>query len=392
MFNRILVPLDGSPLAERAIPHASHFARIFGGNIILLQVLDPAPYRENASAVEPLNWQIKKTEADLYLKGVAERLREQKIQAEYILREGRAPENIVDYAQNEDINLIVLTTHGAGGLTRWNTSSVLTKVIDKVYLPVLIIRAYQVSEQNAAGETAYANADVQQPAPGNAHNAAAIVNGPSSGSTEVGSPRSFSTASIPMAGGSEMQVTDAGIRYHRILIPIDSSRRAECSLPTGIGLIEGEEKLHQSGRKKGQSEENATLVLTSVIKPPELPIPAPYPEELQQLSDRFMQISREAVREYISEIQARIPVKTEINIVENESVPSAIHDLVDKENIDLVVFCAHGKTGRNNWPYGSVSRNYIEHGTQPVLVIQDVPRSQVRPTSAEIAAKKYGRR
>jgi nucleotide-binding universal stress UspA family protein len=134
------------------------------------------------------------------------------------------------------------------------------------------------------------------------------------------------------------------------------------------------------------------LLLAAVIKPPELPIPAPYPEELQQISDQFMKISREAVRNYLAEIQARIPVKTENRIVENESIFYAIHELVEKENIDLVILCAHGMTGRVNWPYGSVARNYIEYGTQTVLVIQDVPRSQARQTPAEIAAEKYGRR
>ena len=47
MFTRILVPLDGSTLAERAIPHAELFARIFGASIILLQVLEPTSYHEN---------------------------------------------------------------------------------------------------------------------------------------------------------------------------------------------------------------------------------------------------------------------------------------------------------------------------------------------------------
>jgi hypothetical protein len=58
----------------------------------------------------------------------------------------------------------------------------------------------------------------------------------------------------------------------------------------------------------------------------------------------------------------------------------------------LVVLCADGYTGQFAWPYGSIARNYIEHGTKPVLVIQDVPRSQVQPTAAEIAAEKSGGR
>ncbi|RPJ52023.1 MAG: hypothetical protein EHM21_01280 [Chloroflexi bacterium] len=397
MFNRILVPLDGSPLAERALPHASHFARIFGGSVVLLQVLDPSPYRDNAGVVEPLNWQIRKTEAGLYLKEVAERLREQGIPVEHILQEGRAAENIVDFAHNENFDLVILTTHGASGLSRWNISSVLSKVIDKIYLPVLVIRAYQSARDGQAEEAAPAHSDApaeesfsvpraEEPGSENllAAQRSSAAQRPAVASVPVTSEDAGSVRAVP--------VSDGGIFYHRILIPIDSSRRAECSFPSGISLIEGEQKILQAESTNGTDTNRSTLVLAAVIKPPELPIPAPYPEELQQLSDRFMQISREAVREYLADIQARIPVKAETHILENESIPSAIHDLVDKENIDLVVFCAHGKTGRNNWPYGSVSRNYIEHGTQPVLVIQDVPLSQVRPTSAEIAAKKYGRR
>jgi nucleotide-binding universal stress UspA family protein len=77
MFNRILVPLDGSTLAERAIPHAEQFARIFGSSIVLLQVLNPTSYHENPSAVDPLSWQIRKAEADMYMQGIAEMIREE---------------------------------------------------------------------------------------------------------------------------------------------------------------------------------------------------------------------------------------------------------------------------------------------------------------------------
>jgi nucleotide-binding universal stress UspA family protein len=78
--------------------------------------------------------------------------------------------------------------------------------------------------------------------------------------------------------------------------------------------------------------------------------------------------------------------------VENTSVPSAIQEIAEQEDIDLVILCAHGYSGQVSWPYGTVTWNYIEHGTKPLLIIQDVPRSQVRPTAAEVAAEKSGRR
>lgn len=354
MFNRILVPLDGSTLAERAIPHAEQFARIFGSNIILLQVLDPTSYHENPNPVDPLSWQIRKTEADMYMNGITARIREdlresatqsggEKISVEYSIREGKPAENIVNFAHTENIDLLVICTHGSGGLSRWNISSVTQKVINLVYLPVLVVRAYTL--------------------PG---------------------------------------TDDARIRYRRILLPIDSSRRAESALPAGIALARGELSMGLAPETNDPSAHliipatsllQTKLVLVAVIKPPELPIPEPYPVEVEQLSEQLMHVSRQAASNYLNEMKERLSVECEICVLENNSISSAIQEMADQEeDIDLVVLCAHGYTGQSTWPYGSVARNYLEHGTKPVLVIQDVPRSLVRPTAAEIAAEKSGRR
>jgi nucleotide-binding universal stress UspA family protein len=356
MFNRILVPLDGSKLAERAIPHAEQFARIFGASIILLQVLEPTSYHENPKAVDPLSWQIRKAEAELYMQGIAARIREnlgenpligsgkKKSRVDYSIREGKTAENIVNFAHTEAIDLLVISTHGSGGLSRWNISSVTQKVINQIYLPVLIVRAYN------------------QP-------------------------------------GTE----DARIRYRRILLPIDSSRRAECALPAGIALARGGEmamglaseanSLSPHPTAPAASSLQTKLILASVIKPPEIPIPEPYPVEIEQLSEQLMNVSRQTVSNYLNEMKERLPVECETCVIENISVNSAIQELASQDqDIDLVVLSAHGYTGQSTWPYGSVARNYMEHGTKPVLVIQDVPRSQVQPTKAEIAAEKSGRR
>lgn len=352
MFTRILVPLDGSPLAERAIPHAEQFARIFGSSIILLQVLDPTSYHENPNPVDPLSWQIRKAEADMYMNGVAARLREdllesepqsrdnaeEKTRVEYSIREGKTAENIVNFAHAENIDLLVISTHGSGGLSRWNISSVTQKVINLIYLPVLIVRAYNLPETQ--GEA-------------------------------------------------------ARVHYRRILVPIDSSRRAECALPAGIALARGKMSVNLSPDPTPQSDSSLTtkLILAAVIKPPEIPIPEPYPVEIEQLSKQLMHASRQAVNDYLNEMKVRLPVECETCLIENNSVSSAIQDLASQEgDIDLVVLSAHGYTGQSTWPYGSVARNYMEHGTKPVLVIQDVPRSRVKPTAAEIAAEKSGGR
>jgi nucleotide-binding universal stress UspA family protein len=349
MFNRILVPLDGSTLAERAIPHAEQFARIFGSSISLLQVLEPISYHENPKAVDPLSWQIRKAEADEYMQGIAARIREdlgenapidateKKSRVDYSIREGKTAENIIDFAHAENIDLLVISTHGSGGLSRWNISSVTQKVINLAYLHVLIVRAY-----------------------------------------------------------SQTEIDDSKICYRRILLPFDSSRRAETSLSAAIILSRSEISMRNTAEVENStphpSTGNPKLVLAAIIKPPEIPIPKPYPPEISQLSEQLMQVSRNAVSNYLNEMKERLPVECETRVVENDGVASAINELASEDDIDLVVLSAHGYTGQFIWPYGTVTRNYIEHGTKPVLVIQDVPRSQVQPTAAQIAAEKSGRR
>lgn len=362
MFNRILVPLDGSTLAERILPHAEYFSRIFGSDIMLLQVLDPTMVSETSAHVDPLSWQIRKAESAMYMQHTVDRIRQELAISEaarevenapaekpkggmvdFVILEGKTAESIVNYAHTENIDLIMMTTHGAGGLSRWSISSVTQKVINLVYLPVFIERAYG-------------------PAP----------------------------------------VVDQAFRYRRILLPIDSSRRAESALAVGIALAgaAAEEWRLQGGGEPGQglpfiprTGSPTSLLLTAVIKPPELPIPEPYPGEIHQLCQELMNLSREAVLKYLSQMKDRLPVPTDTRVLEHRSVPAAIQELAGSdEEVDLVVFSAHGNTAQFDWPYGSIARNYIDHGTKPVLIIQDVPRSQVKPTAAEIAAEKSGNR
>jgi nucleotide-binding universal stress UspA family protein len=342
MFTRILVPLDGSPLAEGAIPHAEIFARIFGANIHLLRVLEPISYHENPAAVDPLRWQLHKAEAEAYMQGMVYKVRENlgeksilgednnKSRVDYSVREGKAAENIVDFAHTEKIDLLVISTHGSSGLSRWNISSITQKVIDLIYLPVLIVRAYDLSIMDENRK-----------------------------------------------------------RYRRILLPIDSSRRAECSLSAGIELARGEMSADSTPEAVG---DKSTLVLAAVIRPPEVPIPEPFPIEISQLTEKLLRLSHQAVERYLYEMKERLPVNCDTCVVESTSVPSAIQELAEQEDIDIVILCAHGYSGQVTWPYGTVTWNYIEHGTKPLLVIQDVPLSQVRPTAAEVAAEKSGRR
>lgn len=349
MFKRILVPLDGSSYAERALPHAEEFARMFGSTIVLLRVLDPASQQDKPLPVDPLNWQIRKSEAEQYLSSVAQKIQErlntlippekdtnlENKLVEYAFREGKTAENIVNFAHENNIDLVVICTHGLGGLSRWNISSVTQKVINLIYLPVLMVRAYA------------------QPA----------------------------------------QENDK-IYYQRILFPFDNSRRAECALSTAVKFSNvSYSSLNSDLIEKNSDKLQPTFILTTIIKHPELPIQEPFPPETKKVLDELIQLSHQSAQNYLENIKEQMSaVNCEIRIMEDNNIVAALSKIAEEEKIDLIVLCAHGSTGHSHCPYGGVSRSLLEDGSTAVLVIQDVPRSQVIPTAAEIAAENSGRR
>jgi len=318
VFGRILVPLDGSQLAEVALPHARHLAEIFHSRLVLVQVLEAASSAEGGEYIEPLSWQIRKAEADLYLRGLASKMEEDGQPAEHYLLEGRTAEAIVQFAQNSEIDLVIMSSHGQSGLSRWNISSVVSKVVEKVYLPVMVVRAYQALEE-----------------------------------------------------------TSGEVKYKKVLLPHDLSRRSECSLPVAVAITQADE---------------GEMLLAHVLLRPEVAPTLPESAELNRLADEYLRLSQQAYGAYMDELCERVQVSSQARLLQGESIPRALHELIEQENVDLVVMCAHGHGALTEWPYGSVPRHFIEQGSQPVLVLQDVPRNVVRPTAAEIAAQKYGSR
>ncbi len=172
MFNHILVPLDGSTLAECVLPHAIAFAKVFDAQVTLLRVL--VHPRDNAlsQAIDPLEWQLIKNEAETYLNNVTTQLEEFGLKINKFLLEGHAAHQIVEFTYRNEIDLIILSSHGHSGLSGWNVSSVVQKIILRAYTSTLIIRAYR---------------------------------------------------SVPK--------DHASIGYQRLLVPLDGSRRAENVLP-----------------------------------------------------------------------------------------------------------------------------------------------------------------
>ncbi len=92
MFKHILVPLDGSSLAECVLPHVVAIAKAFNSQITLLQVMERAPTANQTQSVDPLGWHIRKAEASVYLENIVAQLQKLGLQATIKLLEGKPVE------------------------------------------------------------------------------------------------------------------------------------------------------------------------------------------------------------------------------------------------------------------------------------------------------------
>jgi nucleotide-binding universal stress UspA family protein len=148
MYKRILVPLDGSKLAEQALPHAVAQAEKFGAELILLKVLQPLsePTFSAPAAVRA----AEKASAQLvrdYLDEVAARLREQDIPVQVALVDGKPYVEIIRFAEENRIDLIVMSTRGQSGWSRWLLGSVADRVVRGATIPLLLVQCQQECQE-----------------------------------------------------------------------------------------------------------------------------------------------------------------------------------------------------------------------------------------------------
>lgn len=147
MYDRIVIPLDGSHLAERALPPAEELARLTGAALHLVRAVDATQLSLQGYGVYPMALQGGAPEllaeeeraARNYLDRMAARLTKRGLSAATDLLEGFAPREIVGMTRAGD--LIVMATHGRGGMARWFLGSVAEDVIRRASVPVLLIRA-----------------------------------------------------------------------------------------------------------------------------------------------------------------------------------------------------------------------------------------------------------
>lgn len=149
MYKKILVPLDGSELAETILPNVEELARLFNSTVILLQVLelphlvglpkgdiyDALPQMTPAEVNQYLN------ETRSYLDGVVDAIQAKGMNARGLVEYGPVVVTIMRVARQEEVDLIAMASHGRGGLTDVYYGSVAAGVLQRIDRPLLIVRA-----------------------------------------------------------------------------------------------------------------------------------------------------------------------------------------------------------------------------------------------------------
>jgi nucleotide-binding universal stress UspA family protein len=148
---RLLVPLDGSAVAESALDVAGQLADALGAEVILLRVVEPADgFAALATSYLPARSQAVLDEARTYLGGITTRPDMAELSVSTRVEAGDPATRIAAVARDEDVSLIVMATHGSGGLVRLTMGSVATATLQQSSVPLLVVRS--AAPRRAAGQ------------------------------------------------------------------------------------------------------------------------------------------------------------------------------------------------------------------------------------------------
>ncbi len=155
MYQKILVPLDGSELAECVFPHVESIVKgCQVPEVVFIRVVEPVSlpqgtitdggtiYTEaDAAKARESSDAMNKADAENYLSDIASRFQYGNARNQTVVLTGKAAETIADYAEKNDIDLIIIATHGRSGISRWVWGGSADKILRSACVPLLMIRA-----------------------------------------------------------------------------------------------------------------------------------------------------------------------------------------------------------------------------------------------------------
>lgn len=147
MYKTIIVPLDGSQLAECVLSHVDTLAKgCQVENVIFVRVVEPfsqivaGEYYVSQGEVDRINSKMI-SEAEVYLQQLIQGQRYNGIKIKGEVITGRIAETLADYATQKGADLIVIATHGRSGVSRWVWGSAADRILRSSCVPVLMVRA-----------------------------------------------------------------------------------------------------------------------------------------------------------------------------------------------------------------------------------------------------------
>lgn len=325
-FTRILVPLDGSERAERAIPVAARIARAQGSELLLVYVVNPAmpfapPFEAATYAIE-----MELEAASRYLRDIARRddLAGLRVQLR-VMQHPQAATALLEAVKAQQCDFVVLCSHGRSGLTRWALGSVAQKLTRHAPVPVLVLRVNEALPLPAEGESG--------------HPAKALVALDGSALAEE--------ALIPAAqvvaalAGSSTSSTSSGTsstgQLHLLRV-LD---------PSYIGTVRGERILMDQDTRQA-TRQNAEAYLRGVA---------------QRLQSG--EVGALGLRVTWSVVEDADPAGILLAVAENGTEIAAPSS---RNRFDLLAIATHGRTGVRLWEIGSVADRVLQASTLPLLI------------------------
>lgn len=309
----ILVPLDCSAFSEQALPLAIKLAKESNATLHLLSIysLNNAIWLESTTYIDSDLAAAFQKRYQTYLDSISARIRQQgvSVEATVLPQSGSISKLITEHAEQLHADLVIISTHGRGGLARMFLGSVADELIRQLNMPLIAVRPQE------------ANVDVSQ------------------------SPQ-LQRILVPLDGAEEAEkmlpavekiakVTNAQLTLLQVITPLLATEYE----PQGIANFD--EEVSQLLKK---SEEIQT--------------------HLRQEAEQYLE-------RVASQLQQHgLTVETQIAIRENPA--KAILDIADQEAFDLIALETHGRKGISRWVLGSVADKIIRGATIPIMVHRPV--------------------
>lgn len=318
MFQHILVPLDGSERAEDALPVAARIARATGGSLHLLQVVS-FPIDYGGWSMVPLMTEgfieSETASATSYLQIIATRAELQGVRVTTEVEYGIPTQSILAVAGRNDIDLIVMCSHGRTGFTRWMLGSVAYTLAHESTVPVLILR-----EQ-------------------------------------------FLKAHLLESDGSHPL---------RVLVPLDGSSLSEAALSPAIHLVEALAEPHQGIL-------HLTKVIEPIAMYAKGGFASDMDEEMLYAARKYMAKVIEDVQvaepkstlslNYSVELESDV-AHTLVKLAEGSDTVREKRNTEDIEHYDLIAMSTHGRNGLQRWVMGSVTDRVLNSTQLPMLIVR----------------------